>query len=189
MAPRRLSVLQVVTPEDTIRDLLLSFSDARSPLVKGDGGKGGDGLPSMSPTWNHGSYESLEQALKEMYSLGKQQSVCEIPLQTLYWHLRQRYLDSERKAVWKVGERTVDSMVRRKSCICGYSFRNPEQARKHIELVHKPKPGLTQIYSKQYQRLLHDHPGRCDICEKLAIRWLCNYFLRHGITPRLPKEK
>jgi adenylate kinase family enzyme len=143
----------------------------------------------MTSEWAHGSYQQLEDALKEMYALGKQQAVCGVPLQTLHWHLRQRYLDSERKAIWKVGEYPVEEMVRWKRCTCQFEFRSTTQARAHIEHVHKPKPELTQIYSKQYQQLLHDQPGRCELCEKLAIRWLVGWFLRHGITPRLPKEK
>jgi len=177
----------VANSESVIRDLLASFNDARSPLVKGDRGSGGGW--SMSSEWRHGSYQPLEDALKEMHSLGKQQAVCGVPLSTLYWHIRQRYLDSERKAIWKVGERAVESMIRRKACICGFKFFNTTQARVHIEHVHKPKPELTRVYSDQYRRLLGRDESRCEICERLAIRWIRNYFLRHGITPRLPRER
>jgi hypothetical protein len=143
----------------------------------------------MSNEWHAGSYEPLEKALKEMHALGKQQSVSGVPLGTLWWHLAQRYLMSERKAIWKVGSRTVDSMVRQRRCICEYRFRNPEQARKHIEHVHKPKPELTAVYPQGYRTLLHDQPERCEECEKLAVTWLAQWFQEHDISPHLPKGK
>lgn len=178
-----------MTPESTIRALLEGFTDARSPLVRGTGGEGGGSGPSMSSTWHAGSFEPLEQALKEMKSLGKQQAVSGIPLGTLWWHLAQRYLMSERKAVWKVGSRTVDSMVRQRKCICEFRFHNPTQARAHIEHVHKPKPELTVVYPQNYQLLLRDQPGRCELCERLAIHWTAEWFKKRGITPHLPKPK
>ena len=175
--------------ESIIRQLLLDITDARSPLVNGNHGSGGGTGPSMSSEWHHGSFQPLEDALKEMKSLGKQQAVSGVPLSTLWWHLAQRYLMSERKAIWKVGSRTVDSMVRQRRCICEFKFYNPEQARHHIELVHKPKPELTVVYPTGYKMLLRDQPGRCEICERLAVQWIVEWFKKNGITPRLPKEK
>lgn len=177
-----------MNPESIIRDLLLGFTDARSPLVNGNHGSGDGGGPSMTSEWHRGSFQQLEDALKEMHSLGKQQAVCGIPLSTLHWHLRQRYLDSERKAIWKVGTRTVESIINKQHCVCGFKFHSTTQARAHIEF-HKPTPKLILVYPDQYRRLLSRDESRCEICERLAVRWICNWFLKHGITPHLPKGK
>jgi len=175
-----------VTPESTIRALLEGFNDARSPLVRGTGGEGGGTGPSMSATWHAGSYEQLETALKEMKSLGKQQAVSGIPLGTLWWYLTQRYLMSERKAVWKVGSRTVDSMIRQRYCICGFCFYSAHQARAHIEKVHKPKPELVVVLPREYLKI---DAKRREYVEGLAVHWIAAWFHMHFITPRLPREE
>jgi len=176
-----------VTPESTIRLLLSGFTDARNPLVKGNPGSGGGTGPSMTSEWYSGSYEPLETALKGMHALGKQQSVEGIPLGTLWWYLAQRYLMSKRKAVWKVGSRTVDSMIRQRYCICGFRFYSTHQARAHIEKVHKPKPELVVVLPREYLKI---DAKRREYVEGLAVHWIADWFKKAGITPRLPgKEK
>jgi hypothetical protein len=174
-----------MTPTSIIRDLLETYIDARDPLFASGGG--GEGLsPQMTNEWHSGSYKELEVALKEMRA--GQPEYSGVPLRELWWHTAQRYLMGERKVVWKVGERDVESLVRRMRCICNYYFASTSKARKHIFKAHKPQPHITMRYTAEYQRKLRDMPLRCELCEALAVRWLEGWFQDHNITPRLHAE-
>jgi hypothetical protein len=175
-----------LTTADTIRELLSTFADARCPLSKSGSHGNGNGTPSMTSQWHSGSYQQLEDALKDMRARGKQEFSQGMPLSTLWWYLSQEYLMSERKVVWKVGDRKVEKMVTRPKCICGIPFTDTAQARRHIEKIHRPIASLTIRYPAKYQNINAD---RRMMCEGLAISWLVGWFRQHGIKPRLPREK
>jgi hypothetical protein len=176
-----------LTPEDTIRELLLSFNDARDPLLsRNSRGSGETGMQSLPGEWYSGSYRPLETALKEMRTLGHER-YSGVRLAELWWHLSRRYLMAERKVIWKVGARDVEEIAGKRRCICGHPFWNRAKARKHIEKAHGPKAELVMIYPTEYQRVLQDTPLRAELCELLAVRWLVKWFSERAFSLRLPR--
>lgn len=182
-----------MTHEDIIRQLLRTFNEARDTLyASGDfHGANPENPPQMSRVWQEGSYADLERALKEMHGAidviwCSHNLFSGLPI--VWWHLTQRYLMSHKKAIWKVGPVNVETLIRRKKCVCGWEFTgNRAKSREHVEQAHKPKPTLVDIYTKEYSKLLREQRDRCDTLENLGVQYLVQWFKSKGITPQLPK--
>lgn len=101
-ALKRLRPAQSLTVRQAVFDELLThLKEAQETLWSGQGYDATDmaGVRGMPAVWTR-SYRELEQLLKRMRSQGQQQSLAGFPLQTLWWHLAEWYLNVERFQQW-----------------------------------------------------------------------------------------